>query len=71
MVDKTGLEVLANDAMSKFKECLKKRAGGIKNLGKSFLMYDKDKSGKLDINEFEICLNRCGVFGDKKEIKAV
>jgi Ca2+-binding EF-hand superfamily protein len=25
----------------------------------------------LDINEFEICLNRCGIFADKKEMKAV
>lgn len=71
MVDSTSQEVLAIETIHKFKTSLKKRAGGIRNLARSFQLLDKDKSGKLDKPEFETCLNRCGIFGSKSEISSI
>lgn len=50
---------------------LKKRAGSISKLAKTFFVMDTDRSGKLDADEFEACLQKAGLFLSKQEAQAL
>lgn len=65
------MEVVALETIHKLKMNLKKRAGSISKLAKTFLLMDSDRSGKLDQDEFEACLQKAGLFLSKKEAQAL
>jgi len=71
MVDKTSMEVVALETLHKLKMNLKKRAGSISKLAKTFLLMDTNRSGKLDADEFEACLQKAGLFLSKQESQAL
>lgn len=50
---------------------LKKRAGSIAKLSKTFHLMDTDRSGKLDADEFEACLQKAGLFLSRNEAQAL
>jgi Ca2+-binding EF-hand superfamily protein len=50
---------------------LKKRAGSIAKLAKTFQLMDTDGSGKLDADEFEACLQKAGLFLSKQEAQSL
>lgn len=50
---------------------LKKRAGSIAKLAKTFQLMDTDRSGKLESDEFEACLQKAGLFLSRNEAQAL
>jgi len=50
---------------------VKKRAGSIAKLSKTFMLMDTDRSGKLDADEFEACLQKAGLFLSRNEAQAL
>merc|ERR1712127_447599 len=71
MVDKTSMEVVALETIHKLKMNLKKRAGSIAKLSKTFMLMDTDRSGTLDADEFEACLQKAGLFLSRNEAQAI
>jgi len=65
------MEVVALETIHKLKMNLKKRAGSISKLSKTFQLMDTDRSGKLDQDEFEACLQKAGLFLSKNEAQAL
>jgi Ca2+-binding EF-hand superfamily protein len=65
------MEVVALETIHKLKMNLKKRAGSISKLAKTFQLMDTDRSGKLDQDEFEACLQKAGLFLSKNEAQAL
>jgi len=70
-VDRTSMEVVALETIHKLKMNLKKRAGSISKLARTFQLMDTDRSGKLDQDEFEACLQKAGLFLSKNEAQAL
>lgn len=71
MVDKTSMEVVALETIHKLKMNLKKRAGSISKLAKTFHIMDTDSTGYLEQDEFEACLQKSGLFLSKNEGQAL
>jgi len=65
------MEVVALETIHKLKMNLKKRAGSIAKLAKTFQLMDTDHSGKLDSDEFEACLQKAGLFLSRNESQAL
>jgi Ca2+-binding EF-hand superfamily protein len=65
------MEVVALETIHRLKMNLKKRAGSISKLAKTFMLMDTDRSGKLDQDEFEACLHKAGLFLSKNEAQAL
>jgi Ca2+-binding EF-hand superfamily protein len=65
------MEVVALETIHKLKMNLKKRAGSIAKLSKTFMLMDTDRSGKLDADEFEACLQKAGLFLSRNEAQAL
>jgi len=65
------MEVVALETIHRLKMNLKKRAGSISKLARTFALMDTDRSGKLDQDEFEACLQKAGLFLSKNEAQAI
>jgi len=65
------MEVVALETIHKLKMNLKKRAGSISKLSKTFNLMDINHSGSLEQDEFEACLQKAGLFISKHESQAL
>ncbi len=68
-----GLNTTVNRINLEFRSFLAQNKGGtsVRNLKRIFKQFDADKSGRLDLEEFEKCLASFGFFLKKVDYQAL